>query len=200
MGVVLRRIPQHKRLVIGADLNGHVGRENKGFERYHGDKGLGERNAKGVRVLEFAQGLDLILTNTTFTNRSEKLVTYKSGNNQSQIDYILARRESRAEVTNCKIITGEPVVTQHRLLVSDLVVKRKKKRETRRRGKIQLWMLSKHEVATKFEAEIQQRKNVCEPVRKAEELWNQMKKILLDEVVKTCGRKKSRKPMNKDGW
>ena len=175
-------------------------RENEGFERYHGGKGFGERNAEGVSVLEFAQEFDLILTNTTFTKRSEHLVTYKSGNNQSQIDYILVRRESRAEVTNCKAIAGEPVVTQHRLLVSDLVVKRKKKRQTHRRGTTQVWKLSEHEVATNFKAEVLQIKNVCEAVRTAEESWNQMKKILLDEVVKTCGRKKSRKPMNTDSW
>ena len=55
-------------------------------------------------------------------------------------------------------------------------------------------------MATMFKAEVLQRKNVCEPVRTAEESWNQMKKILVDEVVKTCGRKKSRTSMNKDSW
>ena len=117
MGAVLRRISQHERLVIGADLNGYVGREDEGFERYHGGKAFGERNVEGVRVLVFAQQFYFILTNTTFTKRSEHLVTYKSGNNQSQIAYILVRRESRVEVMNCKVIPGKPVVTQHQPLV-----------------------------------------------------------------------------------
>ena len=78
-----------------------------------------------------AEECNFILANTLFTKKEEHLITFKSGGNKSQIDYIAVRRANRAEVINCKVIPGEPAVKQHRLLVVDLRVQRKKTRRKR---------------------------------------------------------------------
>jgi hypothetical protein len=62
---------------------------------------------------------DLLLANTLFRKRESHLVTFHSGQYSSQIDFILARREDRSACLDCKVIPGECVVPQHKLVVAD---------------------------------------------------------------------------------
>ena len=43
----MRRIPLHEELVIGGDLNGHVGTDRSNFERNMDDRGTASRTPKG---------------------------------------------------------------------------------------------------------------------------------------------------------
>jgi hypothetical protein len=45
-------------------------------------------------------------------------VTFSSGQHCSQIDFILARRDDRHACLDCKMIPGECVVSQHKLVVA----------------------------------------------------------------------------------
>jgi len=51
-------IPQNEMVVFAADMNGHIGSRNVGYEGTHGGFGYGSRNADGSRILEFADGLN----------------------------------------------------------------------------------------------------------------------------------------------
>jgi len=46
------------------DMNGHVGSSNVGYDGTHGGFGYGSINADGSRILEFADGLNLVICNT----------------------------------------------------------------------------------------------------------------------------------------
>ena len=50
----MRRIPLHVELIIGGDLNWHVGKDRSNFEREHGGHGYGQQNP-GESILSFAQ-------------------------------------------------------------------------------------------------------------------------------------------------
>ena len=106
-------------VIVAGDMNGHAGKGIGGFNGMHRGKGYGNRNQDGERLLESCESLDLVLTNTFFIKKSEHLVTYKSGEHRSQIDYIIVRRRDQARVKDCKTIPGEAVVTQHRLVCMD---------------------------------------------------------------------------------
>ena len=68
---------------------------------------------------------DLIVSNPLFTKRESHLVTYQSGENQSQIDYILVKRQNIKLVRDVKVIPNEECVTQHKILACDTrIVKR----------------------------------------------------------------------------
>jgi hypothetical protein len=60
--------------------------------------------------------IDLFVTNTLFRKRVSHLATFSSGQHYSQIDFILARREDRHACLDCKVIPGECVVPQHKLV------------------------------------------------------------------------------------
>jgi len=116
---VVRSVPSDEKLFIGGDLNGHVGTTNIGFEGVHGGFGYGDRNQEGKDILDFAVAYDLLVANTFFRKRQSHLVTFSSAQHSSQIDFVLTRRRDRRACLDCKVIPGECVVAQHKLVVVD---------------------------------------------------------------------------------
>ncbi|KAK3522272.1 hypothetical protein QTP86_000580 [Hemibagrus guttatus] len=64
-----------------------------------------------------AQRMDMAVVNTYFQKREEHRVTYKSGGRRTQVDYILCRRGNLKEISDCKVVVGESVARQHRMVV-----------------------------------------------------------------------------------
>ncbi|KAK3518305.1 hypothetical protein QTP86_003737, partial [Hemibagrus guttatus] len=114
---VMESIPTGERVVIGADFNGHVGEGNTGDEEVMGKFGVKERNLEGQMVVDFAKRMDMGVVNTFFQKREEHRVTYKSGGRSTQVDYILCRRGNLKEISDCKVVVGESVARQHRMVV-----------------------------------------------------------------------------------
>jgi hypothetical protein len=112
-------VPISEKLFIGGDLNGHVGSTKVGFDGVHGGFGYGSRNQEGEGILNFVLAYDLIVANALFRKRVSHLVTFSSGQHCSQINFILARREDIHACLDCKVIPGECVVPQHKLVVAD---------------------------------------------------------------------------------
>lgn len=71
----------------------------------------GEENEMGVTILEIAMAYDLAITNTFFEKKKEHIITFRSGGNESQIDYFMIRRKDLVICKNCKVIPGESLVT-----------------------------------------------------------------------------------------
>ena len=80
-------ISRDERVVIGADLNGHVGEGNRGYEEVMDRFGIQDRNA-GQMVVDFVKRMEIAVVNTFFQKRQEHSVTYKSGG-RTQVDYVI---------------------------------------------------------------------------------------------------------------
>lgn len=186
----------NERLVIGADMNGHVGREAGTFTEVHGGKGFGTRNEDGERILESAESLDLVLVNTFFEKKREHLITYKSGGNETQIDYIMVRKEDFKNVKNCKVIPGEEVVAQHRLLCATIKCEERKQMKKKLKPKIKLWKLA--EEAPRYKQEVME--NYQGGKENVEETWNKIKTTVLTAAEKVCGKTKGGKAIEKETW
>ena len=145
MEELIRPFSEKDKIVIGADLNRHIGRGNTGYERWHGGFGYGERNQEGDNILEFTQAYDLALGNSLFKKREEHYVTYMSGTNRTVIDYILVRRQYLRDLKDCKVIPGESIASQHRLLVASVEFKACHKKQHRARVKKIKWYMLKHQ-------------------------------------------------------
>ncbi len=52
--------------------------------------------------------------------RESHLVTFKSEQHKSQIDFLLTRKTNRALYKDCKVIPGQALTCQHRLVVLDV--------------------------------------------------------------------------------
>ena len=57
------------------------------------------------------------MANTWFKKTNIRKITFKSGNNESEIDFILVSKENRKFLKDVKVIPWE---LQHRLLVADV--------------------------------------------------------------------------------
>ncbi|XP_063586312.1 uncharacterized protein LOC134763683 [Penaeus indicus] len=68
---IVRGIPEEEDIIIGADLNCHVGETARGYEACHGGFGYGLRNEEGEKMLETLETLELV-----FKKRDEHLTTY----------------------------------------------------------------------------------------------------------------------------
>jgi len=62
-------------MVVAGDMNGHVGSNNVSNDGTHGAYGYAVRNADGSRILQLADGLNLVICNTLFVKQESKLVT-----------------------------------------------------------------------------------------------------------------------------
>jgi len=66
-------------VVSAGDMNGRAGSSNVGYSVTHGGYGYEAKNADGSRILERADGLNLVICNTVFMKQESKLVTYVAG-------------------------------------------------------------------------------------------------------------------------
>ncbi|KAK3511868.1 hypothetical protein QTP70_027470 [Hemibagrus guttatus] len=155
---VMESIPTGERVVIGADFNGHVGEENIGDEEVMGKFGVKERNLEGQMVVDFAKRMDMGVVNTYFQKREEHRVTYKSGGRRTQVDYILCRRGNLKEISDCKVVVGESVARQHRMVVCrmTLMVCKKKRSKIEIEKKTKWWKLKKEECCEECRQKLRQ--------------------------------------------
>jgi len=106
-------------------MNGHIGNGNDAIRRIYGGNAFGEGNEVGENLVDLAQSFDLVIGNTIFRKKNEHLIMYCSGDRASQIDFLLYHRKDIKEIRNCKVLPGDHVTAQHRLLV--IAVKRRQK-------------------------------------------------------------------------
>ena len=68
---LIESIFKEERIVLGADLNGHVGEGNIGDEEIMGRYGAATRNKEGSMVVDFGKIMDLAIVNTYFKKKDE---------------------------------------------------------------------------------------------------------------------------------
>ncbi|KAK3521647.1 hypothetical protein QTP70_014701, partial [Hemibagrus guttatus] len=155
---VMESIPTGERVVIGADFNGYVGEGNTGDEEVMGKFGVKERNLERQMVVDFAKRMYMGVVNTYFQKREEHRVTYKSGGRRTQVDYILCRRGNLKEISDCKVVVGESVTRQHRMVVCrmTLMVCKTKRSKIEIEKKTKWWKLKKEECCEEFRQKVRQ--------------------------------------------
>ena len=131
---------------------------------------------EGERVTDFAMAFDLSIVDTFFEKRPNHLVTYKSGGRQSQVDFLMCRRQQLNEVKNCKVINGESVAAQHRVLVLDWEIKCSKRRIPEQvTTKIKWWRLKEVNIKIQFR-EVLSETRLLENVQ---EWWEENSTVIL---------------------
>ncbi|XP_055803549.1 uncharacterized protein LOC129872642 [Solanum dulcamara] len=94
----------------------------------HGGFSFGNENGGGFSLLDFAKAFGLMVANSSFLEKEEHLVTFRSSRVATQIDFLLIRKDDKGICKNCKVIPSKNLTTQHKLLVMDLEIRRKKKK------------------------------------------------------------------------
>ena len=95
---LIESVSKQYRIVLGANLNGHVGEENIGDGEIMGRYGAGTRNKEKSMVVDFVKRMNLGLVNTYFKKKDKRMGTYKSGKKSTQVDYVMYRRKSLKKI------------------------------------------------------------------------------------------------------
>jgi len=97
-------VHRNEMVMLAGDRNGHVGSSNVGYDGMHGSFGYGDQNADGSRIIEFADGINLVICNALFMKQESQMVTYAAGPVKSMVDYIIVWQEDKAKVCDVRII------------------------------------------------------------------------------------------------
>ena len=129
---------QDIRIVIG-DLNAKVGGERDG--RAVGLFGLGQRNERGSRLVEWCTANRFVIMNTWFEHHMKNLCTWKSPGDtcRNQIDYIMINERFRNAIAGVRTYPGEDCDSDHILLMGKLRINLKKLRRSKMKRKMK-WM------------------------------------------------------------
>ncbi|KAK3532154.1 hypothetical protein QTP86_009025 [Hemibagrus guttatus] len=194
---VMESIPTGERVVIGADFNGHVGEGNTGDEEVMGKFGVKERNLEGQMVVDFAKRMDMGVVNTYFQKREEHRVTYKSGGRRTQVDYILCRRGNLKEISDCKVVVGESVARQHRMVVCRMTLMVCKTKRSKIEKKTKWWKLKKEECCEEFRQKLRQALGgqVVLP-----DDWETTAEVIRETGRKVLGVSSGRRKEDKETW
>ncbi len=118
----LASIPRSDVTIVMGDFNAKVGKTDKsdGFYGLVGNHGLGTRNERGERLLQFCAEQQLVLTNTLFQQHRRRLYTWKScdSHTRNQIDYILIQKRWKSSVIKARTYPGADASSDHQLLVA----------------------------------------------------------------------------------
>ena len=97
-----------------------------------GDHGLGRRNDRGDRMLQFCQENDIIISNTFYELPKRRMYTWKSPQHNSQntvrnqINHILANQSYRNSIRSVKAYPGADAFSDHNPLIARVHIKLKK--------------------------------------------------------------------------
>ncbi|KAK3510300.1 hypothetical protein QTP70_034009 [Hemibagrus guttatus] len=194
---VMESIPTGERVVIGADFNGHVGEGNTGDEEVMGKFGVKERNLEGQMVVDFAKRMDMGVVNTYFQKREEHRVTYKSGGRRTQVDYILCRRGNLKEISDCKVVVGESVARQHRMVVCRMTLMVCKTKRSKIEKKTKWWKLKKEECCEEFRQKLRQ--DLGGQVVLPDD-WETTAEVIRETGRKVLGVSSGRRKEDKETW
>jgi hypothetical protein len=181
-------------VMLLGDLNGHVRANAEGYEGVHGGSGYGVRNEEGCRVLELGDAHSVVEGNTLFKRAPARLITYRSGEKMSMIDYVMVKAKDRQYVKNVKAIPG---MLQHSLVVMDVVSKEMGKKEKEKFvPRRKTWKLKDAEVKKQFEVKVAER---WETECKDGDTWERHRDCVLAAADEVCGWTKG-KCMHGETW
>ncbi|KAK4307644.1 hypothetical protein Pmani_020601 [Petrolisthes manimaculis] len=152
-----------------------------------GKYGVGERNAKRT---------EMAVVNTYFKKKEEHRITYKSGGRSTQVDYILCRRGNLKEFGDCKVVPGESVAKQHRVLIGKMSLEIKKRKAVRAEPRIRWWKLNEDEYSRKFREEVSQ--VLGDKIE--EDIWETISEVVRQKAKKVLGVTSGRRKDKETWW
>ncbi|XP_028034121.1 uncharacterized protein LOC114245976 [Bombyx mandarina] len=120
----IESISKREMTIIQGDWNAKVGSTEQDDHIRHiiGKYGLGTRNERGEKLIDFCVSQELAIMNTFFKHHKRKLYTWISPGDRfrNQIDYITIGKRWKSSVTNTRTFPGADCGSDHQLLVADI--------------------------------------------------------------------------------
>ena len=102
--------------IVMGDFNAKIGMRKQGENSIMGPYGIGERNERGDRLVEFATSRKLYIGNSKYMKRDNRKWTWKSpdGSVKNEIDFIMTNKENTIE--DVTVVSRVNTGSDHRLV------------------------------------------------------------------------------------
>ena len=140
-------------------------------------------NEAGQRLIEFCQENALVIANILFQQHKRRLYTWTSLDDQhwNQIDYILCSQRWRSYIQSTKRRPGADCASDHELLITKFRLKLKKVGKTARPFRYDL-----NQIPYDYTVEVRNRFKGLDLIdRVPDELWNEVRDIVQETMIKT---------------
>ena len=129
---ILQKVKGTEYSIIMGDWNAVVGEGRE--EDCVGKYGLGKRNNRGNRLVEFCKNQRLVITNTCFKHHMRRRYTWMmpGEGKRYQLDYIMVKQRYKNSIKNAHTLPGADADTDHNLVIMKMDLRLK----TIRRRKI----------------------------------------------------------------
>ena len=183
-------------VVILGDWNAVVGQGRD--DKVVGEYGVGNRNERGEKLIEFCKMRKLMVANTWFKHHKRKIYTWrKPGDTERyQLDYILVKQRYRNGVKNARSYPSADANSDHNLVLIEMDIKMKKlrKREMQKKWDIEKLKANAHQYAKEVNIQLQHFTDKCLTV---EEHWKAIKAAVIKSAEISVGyksQKRAKKP------
>lgn len=171
--------------IIMGDFNAKVGQGRSGLTV--GNFGLGDRNPRGDRLVQFCQEENFVVINTFFELDPRKLYTWTSPKfYKNQIDYILVNQRFRNIFKSVKSITSKKIqsFSDHNLLLANIKIRLKTIRKKTNSDKIDITKLKNSELCRNVEQDLRIGFEKIGELEDIKTLWTEMKQIVVSTEKK----------------
>ncbi|XP_012941986.1 craniofacial development protein 2, partial [Aplysia californica] len=172
-------------VIVMGDFNAKVGAIR--HEDIVGPYGLGNRNERGEKLIEWAILNDMIIGNTWYEQPPRRLWTWKSPGDsaRNQIDYIMIKKRYKNGMLNVKTRPGADCYSDHVPVVGKFRIRLKKTHMSKKKNmKLNMALLqSNKEIQDKFRKTVQNKFCPLEEIQDIEQQWEQLK-TTINEAAK----------------
>ena len=189
---------QDVKIVMG-DFNAKVG--NSRTEDIVGPWGLGDRNERGERLIDWCRENEFIVSNTWYKQHPRRRYTWISPGDRTrnQIDFILIQKRFRNAVKSVKTLPGADCDSDHIPVISKMRINLKRLKKGKYQPKFEVGFLKTNkDLKEKFVIEVKNKFQLLEveDLTDTDELWNGIK-TSLNEAIQENIPQKSRKENKK---
>ncbi|XP_065064756.1 craniofacial development protein 2-like [Rhopilema esculentum] len=192
IGKSMEKNKSQYKIVMG-DFNAKVGQHHQSDGATVGKFGLGERNERGTRLMQFAKSKGLKIGNTFYRKRKIRKWTWISpnGETRNEIDYILANKNM---IQNVNVIKRVNIGSDHIMVRSKIKMNTRLERMKMMRPKgmkVNINALKQRE--NEFQLELQNRFEALQEEDSVEEMALNITKTIKECAMETAGKEERRR-------
>lgn len=193
-----RRLPNYATKIVLGDMNAKIGKEDRYIPTI-GKHSLHETtNENGQRLINFAEGNDLVIKSTMFPHKNIHKITWISPNNRikNQIDHILINRRRQSSIEDVRTYRGADADSDHLLVMGKLKIKIASTKTTNeKKTHFNIDKLKETEELIKYHNDLDksiEEKKLQEPNPTIENRWRMIKESIIKAATGLGNKKKVR--------